>query len=81
MNNMNNLNLFSRRKFINISIQLGVSAASIFTFLTLTSCGGEQKQAEKSQENMAENKNQGKLGIALVGLGNYSTDQLAPALQ
>jgi predicted dehydrogenase len=30
---------------------------------------------------MQEEKNKGKLGIALVGLGSYSSEQLAPALQ
>ena len=30
---------------------------------------------------MNENKNRNKLGVALVGLGEYSTGQLAPALQ
>lgn len=78
---MNILTHYSRRKFINRSIQLGVSAVSVYSFSMLTSCGGKEKQAEQSREKMTENKNQRKLGIALVGLGNYSTDQLAPALQ
>lgn len=30
---------------------------------------------------MANNKNSNRLGVALVGLGSYSTDELAPALQ
>lgn len=30
---------------------------------------------------MHDNKTKGKLGVALVGLGTYSTEQLAPALQ
>jgi predicted dehydrogenase len=41
----------------------------------------QRKTRRQKPENMTENKNQNKLGVALVGLGNYSSDQLAPALQ
>ena len=40
-----------------------------------------KQQKEKTEENSAGNANQPKLGIALVGLGSYSSDQLAPALE
>jgi predicted dehydrogenase len=38
-------------------------------------------EVEEMIKRMGGNGNQKKLGIALVGLGNYSTTQLAPALQ
>lgn len=76
-----NLAGYNRRRFINTSMRLGLSGVSMYAFTMLSSCASKQKQEQKNQENMAENRNQGKLGIALVGLGNYSTGQLAPALQ
>ncbi|UZR93287.1 Gfo/Idh/MocA family protein [Chondrinema litorale] len=56
----------SRRKFIK-NISLG-SVASIISYPMLSSCATPQQ-------------NKDKLGIVLVGLGYYSTDLLAPALQ
>ena len=60
----------SRRIFIR-----DVGLASLTIPLSSLTC--EEPQQKKS--TMHSNKN--KLGIALVGLGNYSTGQLAPALQ
>ena len=60
----------SRRIFIR---DVGLASLSI----PLSSLTCEEPQQKKS--TMHSNKN--KLGIALVGLGNYSTGQLAPALQ
>jgi hypothetical protein len=77
---MKNINTYSRRAFINASINIGFSAASIYAFSALSSCD-RKSQEEKSEENTTENENQRKLGVALVGLGNYSSGQLAPALQ
>ena len=60
----------SRRVFIR---DVGLAGLSIPLF-SLTCEDTHQKKP-----SMSSNKN--KLGIALVGLGNYSTGQLAPALQ
>ncbi len=48
--------------------------------LPLLSAYSKCNEANSNQEKMA-NPKKGKLGIALVGLGNYATNQLAPALQ
>jgi predicted dehydrogenase len=60
----------SRRTFL---YQLGLAGLSIP--LATTVLGSEQKQSNMQQ------KKEGKLGIALVGLGGYASGQLAPALQ
>ena len=65
----------SRRKFL---ANLGITGLSL-PFL-LSQCDSEDEKT-KSQEQANRNKREGKLGIALVGLGNYATTQLAPALQ
>jgi predicted dehydrogenase len=65
----------SRRKFL---ANLGITGLSLpFLF---SQCNSENENT-KSQEQANRNKQAGKLGIALVGLGNYATTQLAPALQ
>jgi predicted dehydrogenase len=71
----------NRRTFIRASIQFGISGAAIYAFSALASCTSRQKQEEKSEDNMEQNQNDGKLGIALVGLGKYASEQLAPALK
>lgn len=65
----------SRRKFLH---DLGLAGLSI----PLIS-GGNQCNNDKSKPGSMINKNKqdGKLGIALVGLGGYATGQLAPGLQ
>ena len=65
----------SRRKFIyNISLgALSFSALSSFTHCT--------NDKEDAEQRIKKEKAMNKLGIALVGLGNYSGGQLAPALQ
>lgn len=67
---------YPRRRFIrNVSLTaLSIPAASVFI-----NCNNNSE--EKNKENMNEQKAAGKLGIALVGLGNYAGGQLAPALQ
>ncbi len=67
-------NTQSRRKFL---ANLGITGLSL-PFL-LSQCDSEDEKT-KSQEHANRNKREGKLGIALVGLGNYATTQLAPAL-
>src|SRR5215204_2063728 len=73
MHNNNHFNN-SRRNFIyNVGLTaVGVSALSSFKF------GSPQDNAS---ERVKKAKAEGKLGIALVGLGSYAGGQLAPALQ
>jgi len=65
----------SRRKFL---YNLGLAGLSV----PLISSGIKSADDKKSNpETMSDkNKKDGKLGIALVGLGNYAGGQLAPAL-
>lgn len=62
----------TRRKFI---VQVGLAGLSLPLLSTNSFCN--QKQ---TKERVMENKNNRKLGIALVGLGGYAGGQLAPAL-
>lgn len=71
---------YSRRGFINASIRIGSSATTIYLFSGLSSCDMKQQNTQ-SEENATQANDQRKLGIALVGLGSYSSGQLAPALQ
>ena len=64
----------SRRSFVKTT-SVGMGAFG----LGLTACGPSQKESSQEVESPAPPKK--KLGIALVGLGNYATNQLAPALQ
>ena len=69
MNDNNN----SRRKFL---YNLGLAGLSIPLISSNSTCNDE----ESKQKSMQKSK-EGKLGIALVGLGSYAGGQLAPALQ
>ena len=69
MNENNN----SRRKFL---YNLGLAGLSIPLISSNSTCNDE----ESKQKSMQKSK-EGKLGIALVGLGSYAGGQLAPALQ
>jgi predicted dehydrogenase len=62
----------SRRAFLQ---QVSIFLGSTIIFSPFASC---QESANTHSSNNTSNK---KSGIALVGLGNYSTGQLAPALQ
>src|SRR5690349_15937878 len=64
----------SRRKFI---YDFGLTALSI---PLLSSCLGMTKKVNPA-DRIKKAKAEGKLGIALVGLGNYAGGQLAPALE
>lgn len=68
---------YSRRNFLRI-----LSAHTSLALLTMHgwSCNNEPSEPEK-EKAMNDQKAQKKLGIALVGLGNYAGGQLAPALQ
>jgi predicted dehydrogenase len=66
----------SRRRFL---YQLGVSALSIPAISSLADYSFIPEN-EKRIALAKANKANGKLGIALVGLGNYAGGQLAPAL-
>lgn len=62
----------SRRKFI---YNFGLAGLGITVISTASKCNDE-----KAKQITMQNKS-GKLGVALVGLGNYATNQLATALQ
>ncbi len=64
---------YSRKLFLQ---KIGLAGLSI-PFLAAGNC---LDQPSSKQKAMAQ-KNAGKLGVALVGLGGYATGQLAPALQ
>jgi predicted dehydrogenase len=66
----------SRRKFL---FKLGLAGLSIPLISSNSKCRDDEKSNPKT--TTAKNKKAAKLGIALVGLGGYSTGQLAPALQ
>jgi predicted dehydrogenase len=70
---MRKKNSQSRRKFL---YNTGLTALGIPFLSAYANCSNEPSNSS----NMFNKKN-GKLGIALVGLGGYSTGQLAPALQ
>ncbi len=62
----------SRSRFL---YNLGMAGISIPLLSSFSNCNDEHSNQRKMKK-----KNDGKLGIALVGLGNYATNQLAPAL-
>ena len=71
-----------RRRFLKgISIAVGATAFGL-PFASLSACqsGNTERNAEAASEEQQGSQSK-KLGIALVGLGDYSTNQLAPALQ
>ena len=70
---MNNSN--SRRRFI---YNAGLGALSFSALSSFTNYTNEKEDAE---QKIKKAKADGKLGIALVGLGGYAGGQLAPALQ
>lgn len=69
----------SRRKFIQ-KFTLGIGTAA-FAFSNMNESLGGGLPKLFSLEKGALGQKQKKLGIALVGLGNYATGQLAPALE
>ncbi|WP_307143973.1 Gfo/Idh/MocA family protein [Siphonobacter sp. SORGH_AS_1065] len=74
--------MYNRRTFIQtVSQQVAYSVLAANGLYTLSSCGNSASKEEKKQAEKDSEKNKGKLGIALVGLGKYSEEQLAPALK
>jgi predicted dehydrogenase len=72
-------NPYSRRQFIRT---LGTHAGVFMLGAYSISCNDNRSSTETEKQQSAMPADQkSKLGIALVGLGNYSTGQLAPALQ
>lgn len=75
---------YDRRRFLR---HMGaVGAFSVLSpQLSLSSCqsggAGNREKQERSAEHTPQNPSPKKYGFALVGLGNYATNQLAPALQ
>lgn len=69
----------SRRIFLKDTMALGLLGLNVIV-PGVAGCQTRQPKKEKTQEMEKENKGK-KLGIALVGLGSYSEEQLAPALK
>jgi predicted dehydrogenase len=75
--NKKNLPTNSRRKFI---YDMGLAALTIHGISAFSGNDESNYSEEKSLERVRREKADGKLGIALVGLGSYAGGQLAPAL-
>lgn len=72
---------FSRRVFIR-NLAIGLGGATAYYFYGIPEAVGKDIDKFSTLAEVSGNKQKRKkLGIALVGLGNYSTNQLAPALQ
>jgi predicted dehydrogenase len=70
---------YSRKSFIHdLSLNAAGAALALNGLNILTSCGNT---GENENDQTMEKGSQKKLGIALVGLGNYAGGQLAPALK
>ncbi len=82
MNDPNSPIFPNRRRFLKgMTLALGTTALG-FPLAALSSCQqGTPDTANQEAQNGKPQAQQKKLGIALVGLGSYSTGQLAPALQ
>ncbi|WP_207423042.1 Gfo/Idh/MocA family protein [Desertivirga brevis] len=73
-------NSYNRRRFLGkLTFGLGITALGTSGISSLFACSGSTN--EKRTQQAGEQKAQDKLGIALVGLGQYSEGELAPALQ
>ncbi|ARS34928.1 Gfo/Idh/MocA family protein [Pontibacter actiniarum] len=80
MKHLNYLFRHNRRKFLK-DISLAFGATALGMPLVSMATGPAAGAAEKEQQAGQWGTRKRKLGIALVGLGNYATNQLAPALQ
>ena len=79
MNDNNN----SRRRFL---YNLSLAGLSVPLISSNSKCNDDEQSKQKSMQNKKDARpddpvGRGKLGIALVGLGNYAGGQLAPALK
>ena len=70
------MSTITRKKFIT---DVGLTTLALPILSSFSNCNNSSE--EKSKDHVMNQKQKGKLGIALVGLGNYATNQLAPALQ
>ncbi len=71
--------VYSRRQFVSQLSLMGISGVA---FAGLQGIGGcAQPSNRQAEEQAQEQQADRKLGIALVGLGQYSEGQLAPALE
>src|SRR5687768_15121954 len=70
---------YKRRRFL---YHLGRTAAVVpaISFLSMDAAGSYHLAGTREEDIILPAQNK-KLGVALVGLGNYSENQLAPALQ
>ena len=75
---MNVISSPDRRRFVK---RLGSALLVPSTLSMLPSCSGNKPEGTQAQVESDANASKKKLGLALVGLGNYSNGQLAPALQ
>lgn len=77
---MHNIYTPNRRRFVK---HLGSALLVPPTLSMFSSCSSSSNETTQDQTATDSNAsaNEGKLGVALVGLGNYSSGQLAPALQ
>lgn len=77
-----NYESLSRRGFVQ---QLGLASLAVpaLTTLGLQACGGQagKTTADEATSTTTTTGSSRKIGIALVGLGKYSEEQLAPALE
>jgi len=72
---------YTRRKFLNdLTRQMGMGLLAAGAIGSAVSCNDNERTGAQARL-VAKAKSSGKLGIALVGLGKYSSGQLAPALQ
>lgn len=70
---------YSRRQFVGQLSLVSIGGMAFAGLQGLSGCGsGGEQQAEKQAGEQPVDR---KLGIALVGLGQYSEGQLAPALE
>ncbi|MGI9542274.1 MAG: Gfo/Idh/MocA family protein, partial [Cyclobacteriaceae bacterium] len=68
----------TRRNFVKkTSLGFGAVSMGLLPGCSKPSDGNEGETSEVTEEALDPNR---KLGVALVGLGNYATNQLAPAL-
>lgn len=74
--------MVTRRSFIQ-TVSNGIAYTSMAGSGLLMACQSKSDQSKEAEKQSAQNeeKKKGKLGIALVGLGKYSEEQLAPALE
>ena len=70
------MNPITRRKFIT---DVGLTTLALPVLSSFSNCNNSSE--EKNQNHIMSQKQKGKLGIALVGLGGYSGGKLAPDLQ